>query len=68
MVAWCCNKKYDTCPPTDIDSPKLNVCVSTFKSANAEVSVEGANAVESRSVASMRTVRTSTASASQSEH
>ena len=41
-----CNEEYEICV---LDKEKINVCIANFASANANVSVAKANAVESSS-------------------
>ena len=43
---WCCNEEYELCV---LDKGKINVCITNFASANANISVVKANAVESLS-------------------
>lgn len=46
---WCCNQEYERCTQT---KNQINVCETNFASANANVTIAEANAVESSSTSS----------------
>ena len=43
-IEWCCDSQYELCTQ---GKNQINVCVTNFASANANVSIAEANAVES---------------------
>ncbi len=61
MIDWCCDQEYEVCAQA---KNQINVCTTNFASANANVSIAEANAVESSSTSSSSLSATSLSSIS----